>query len=285
MSGLILSLKTTSFDDAIIAWRQLKAFVIRDAKIQLSYRLAFVLRVVSILFATASLFFLSRMIGRGANPYLEPYGGDYFSFVLVGMVMGGYLMTALHDLGMTIRDGQLTGTLEGVLLTPVSMPMLLGGALAWRFLMTTLNAVFYLLIGMLMGLHMTCPNLVALLAALVLAICSFLPFGILAASFVLVFKKGNPIAYALGMLSNLLCGVMFPVSVLPEWLQALSSWIPLTRALRALRLLLLQGALGRAVVGDLLFLFLFSVVALPLSGLVFRAALRFAMKQGTLSHY
>lgn len=285
MSSSRFDQQLSLYKKLLIAYRSLKAFIIRDVKIQLSYRLVFVLRFLGVLFATASLFFLSQMIGHGTTPYLDMYGGDYFSFVLVGMILGSYMMMSLHDLAMTIRDGQLTGTLEGVLLTPVSIPVFLAGSLVWRFVMVTLSSSLYILVGVLMGLQLTCSSILLLLTTLILSIVSFLPFGILAASFVMVFKKGNPVAYVVGMLSNLLCGVMFPVSVLPDWLQSISAWIPLTHALHALRLILLQGASGGDVLVDLLFLFIFSLIAFPLSGLVFRGALRIAMSQGSLSYY
>ncbi|MCB0237245.1 MAG: ABC transporter permease, partial [Anaerolineae bacterium] len=61
------------------------AFLRRDLLLQTSYRFAFVLQFAGIFFNMLVFYFLSTLVGVGAAPYLEPYGGDYFSFVLIGL--------------------------------------------------------------------------------------------------------------------------------------------------------------------------------------------------------
>jgi ABC-2 type transport system permease protein len=78
--------------------------------------------------------------------------------------------------------------------------------------------------------------------------------------------------------------MLFPVSVLPDWLQLVAKLNPVTYALEAMRAALLGGAGLHAVLQPLLVLFLFAAVLLPLSVAVFAWALRRTKTTGTMMH-
>jgi ABC-2 type transport system permease protein len=59
-------------------------------------------------------FFLSRLVGEGIAGQLEPYGGNYFSFVLIGVAFTDYLSVSLSSFAGQIRSAQMQGTLEAM---------------------------------------------------------------------------------------------------------------------------------------------------------------------------
>jgi len=120
---------------------------------------------------------------------------------------------------------------------------------------------------------------------LILSIASFSGIGILSAAIVLVVKRGDPVAWALGSVSSLLAGVFYPVAVLPDWLEPVSRFIPLTYALDAMRLAMLKGSSLYDVHIDILALLGFTLVLTPLAFFVFRKALKRAKKEGSLIQY
>jgi len=65
-----------------------------------------------------TFYFIAKLFGRAATPYLESYGGDYFSFVLIGIAFSDYLGVGLTSFAGIIREGQMLGTLEAMLITP-----------------------------------------------------------------------------------------------------------------------------------------------------------------------
>ena len=125
----------------------------------------------------------------------------------------------------------------------------------------------------------------AALLILVLTIITFSSLGIIAASFIMVLKRGDPVTWLFSTLSSLLGGVYYPISVLPPWLQRLSYLLPITYSLRAMRLALLQGYPFTALVPDIAVLVIFSLILLPLSLLTFRYAVHRAKVDGSLTHY
>ena len=70
--------------------------------------------------------------------------------------------------------------------------------------------------------------------------------------------------------------------MLPSGLQLVSSVLPATYALRALRRALFEGADVQALGGELATLGLFAAVLLPVSALILGEALRRAARDGTL---
>lgn len=265
---------------------KISAFLRRDFKTEASYRLSFLSQIAGILFSVVMFYFIALLFGESASPYLSAYGGDYFPFVLIGIAFYRYLSVALSTFSNTLREGQMTGTLEAMLVTPTRPTSVLIYSSLWKYLYATFEVLIYLLLGVaFFGFQVGQANLVSVLVVLVLTIISFSSFGILSASFILVFKRGDPIAFVFGTLSALLGGVYYPVTVLPGFLQAGSALLPLTYSLRAMRHAILQGTPVTGLGMDLTVLVLFCLIGIPLSLVLFNAALRRAKEEGTLSQY
>jgi ABC-2 type transport system permease protein len=262
------------------------AFVTRDFKLQVSYRLAFLLQSFGILFTVASFYFVALLFGEAAAPHLQEYGGDYFAFVLVGIAFVRYQGVAMSTFAATIRRGQMMGTLEAMLVTPTRLSTVLVSSSLWNFAFTSVQVLVYLLLGaFLFGADLGQTNLVAAMVIQVLTILAFSGIGILSASFTMVFKRGDPINFLFGSFSTLLGGVLYPVTVLPGWLQPVSYLIPLTYSLRAMRRAILTGDSLSALSPDVLALCLFAAVLLPMSFLAFRYAVKRAKIEGSLTQY
>ncbi len=78
--------------------------------------------------------------------------------------------------------------------------------------------------------------------------------------------------------------MLFPISILPDWLQFVARLNPVTYALDAMRASLLGGAGVAALWRPLAVLLLFAAVLLPLSMSVFAWLLRRTKITGTLTH-
>jgi ABC-2 type transport system permease protein len=262
------------------------AFLKRDLSQALSYRLSFLLQMGSIFFSVAIFYFLSQLFGSAVTPQLEAYGGDYFSFVLIGLAFTGFLGLSLSNFAQSIRQGQVMGTLEIMLLSPTRLSAILISSSLWAYLLTTLRVLVYLLVGTLIfGASLGNANIGAGLLVMFLGIASFSGIGILSAALVLVVKRGDPVSWLIGGASSLLAGVYYPISVLPDWLEPFSRLLPLTYCLNAMRLAILQGYSIYELRFDILALIGFTVLLTPLAFWVFQKALKRAKTEGSLIQY
>lgn len=271
------------------AWgglRKAAAFIRRDLVLLFSYRVAFALQFLGIAASILTFYFVAMVFGKAVSPHLEKYGGDYFSFVLVGIAFYGYMGASLSAFSGSIREGQMMGTLEAMLVTPTRLSTILVCSSLWTFTITSLRVVGFFLIGYLFfHLDLSRANLGAALLIQVLTIVAFSSIGIVAASFIMVFKQGNPIEFFVHTGFSLLGGVFYPVSVLPGWLQPFSRLLPITYSLDGMRLAMLQGYSIGALAPQILSLAAFSAVLLPFGLYCFRLAARKARRDGTLTQY
>jgi hypothetical protein len=75
--------------------------------------------------------------------------------------------------------------------------------------------------------------------------------------------------------------------VLSPWVQAVSTWLPLTRALHAARLCLVGQAplLDPHIAGDLSYLVALGVLTLRIGALLFGLGMRKAFRDGSLTRW
>jgi len=266
--------------------RKLGAFIKRDFLIEASYRLNFLLRFLGNFLFILIFYFIARLFGNSPIPYLELYGGDYFSFVLIGIAFSDYLGLGLTNFSQKLRQEQLMGTLEAILATPTKIPLIIFSSSGWEFIHTSIEIFSYLLLGIfLFGVRIAHPNLLSILIILILSLISFSSLGIISASFIMVFKRGDPLNWLLISIFHLFGGVYFPITILPGWLQKVSYCLPLTYSLHGLRLALLKGSSLWELMPDILALSLFSLIMLPVSLFAFGYAVRMAKIKGSLTHY
>lgn len=267
--------------------RIINAFFVRDLLTELSYRVSFLLNFTSVFFSTFTFFFLSRLLGQGDGVEgLEQYGGDYFSFAIIGTALSSYFSVSLGAFARALRTAQTTGTLEAMMMTPAPVPLMVLGSAVWSYVFTTFRVCLYLVLGVLLGMRLhPDPNLVGALVILVLSLIAFASIGIVAASIIVVIKRGNPVTTLLGSISTLVGGILYPVETMPSYLQTLSKFLPITYSARAMRDALLSGASWQALSGELLILLGFCIVLFPLSLLLFRYAIDWARSDGSLTHY
>jgi ABC-2 type transport system permease protein len=267
-------------------WRKCWVFIWKDFLTDLSYRLAFFAHLIFTFFMVAAFYFFGRMLEGTTIESLGPYGGSYFPFVIVGVAFSSYLGVAVRSFSDTIRNAQVLGTLEALLVTPTPVGQIIVMSSIYSFVATSIRVVVILIFGWLIfGVSYTNANWPAAILVLLLTIISFSFLGILSASIVLAFKRIDPSSWLVQGLSYLLGGVYYPIAVLPGWGQWLANLLPITHSLEAMRKLLLMGASLSDVAGSILGLVIFSAVAGPLSIWAFLLALKRVKREGSLSHF
>lgn len=263
---------------------KLRVIAHRDFTIMTSYRLQFVMRSGSGLLAVAALFFLGRVVGD--SPGLGAYRAQYFEFALLGTIVLAFASVALQSFSQTITEEQRAGTLEVLISGPTGIPTLLAGMFVVPLANTLFTVAIYLIIAVgLFGASFALGGVLPGLVLLVLTLTTFCAFGILSAALIVVSKRGDPLSLGIAHLTTFLGGAMFPVTVLPEWLQAAARFFPPYYGLEGLRQALLLDAGFAGVRDELVVVGAFAAVLLPLSLAAFRLALRSARVLGTLGDF
>jgi ABC-2 type transport system permease protein len=263
----------------------LREFFLRDMRIALSYKAGFALGTMASIGSIAGLFFLGQAFGDAGASWLEPYGGSYFSFVIVGVALTNFMALGLGGLASKIREGQMMGTLELMLISPNRLAALLLSSTLWSHAYGSVSIALYFVVGAALGMDLSDANVPVALVSLLIATVSFNALGLLAASVVIVIKQGDPVNWLVGVASVLLAGVFYPRDVLPGWLQTAGNVLPLTHALELIRRSLLEGAGLDVLWPSFLALVTLTALYLPLGLFACHLAVRVAQTDGSLSQY
>lgn len=267
---------------------RVRAFVVRDFQLAVSYRLEFFMRILSILFVTTTLYFISLIFaGTFATPY-EQWRDPFLAWI-TALPFLNYFMVGFSSLANAVRAEQAQGTLEGVLMTPIGVPTLVVASSAWNFVQASFHSFLYLFFGWaLFGVRYRGSFLLAVLF-LLLTTLVLSSIGILSASFAMVFKRGDPLGMIIGTGSALFSGVFFPVQLMREHgggaFGAVSNLIPTTHGIDGIRRVLIQGQTLSETTGPLLTLAAYLAALLPFSLWVFSRSVRRAKREGSLIQY
>lgn len=262
-----------------------RAFIKRDFLLATSYKANFAAQLLAILAKLIIFYYLVAVFEGPADAILKNYGGNYFAYVLIGLAFWDYLAASLTAFNTSMRENQMMGTLEFMLLAPIKLPILVIASSLWSYLFVSFRFLLFLLLGVfLFGLDMGNANLLGGLVILILSIFAFASLGIALACLIIVFKQGDSRRFVI-LSSVVLGGVFFPVETMPGWLSDLSALIPMTHSINAMRAALLHGHSLSQMMPELLSLLLFTVILMPLGLVAFDLAVRRAKVNGDLSHY
>lgn len=259
------------------------AFIVRDFRIAWSYRFGFFFQYTSVLLALVSNRFLADVVGSSVA--IEPYGGDYFAFALIGTSLPALMLPALTTFRGAVREAQVMGTFEAMLMTRPQPRTIIASAATYPLIQSLAQPVLLApTMGIALGAGFRLENAPLVLAVVALALMASAGFGLLSAAFTIAFRQNEPFTLTMFSLSTLLAGTIYPVSVLPDWLEPVTLFLPLTHALELARGVFIEGANVENMGAHFAALAAFSAL-LPLGLWAVGRAIERAKRTGTLAQY
>jgi len=204
--------------------------------------------------------------------------------LLIGAVVWSYLGILFEVLTQTVGWERWEGTIEYTFMAPLSRAVhLLGMGLFAALYGLVRTALLFAVIAAFVPLQLENADYWAAFVVLAVASVSFLGLGVMTAVFPLISpEKGMQLGFIAQGLLLVVSGIYYSVSVLPEWMQALSKISPATYALRGIRSAILDGAGVTALWSDLWPLLVIGVVSIPLGAWVFHRGEVYAKRNGLL---
>ena len=261
---------------------KLRAIFVRDMRLQSTYRLQFALHWFGIAASVAGLYFMTRLFASSRN--ISVGGMAYFDYALINIAFLTLEHGALDGCEKVVRNDQVYGTLPSILATPTSIGIVAVGSALFAFAFASVQIIVYLGFGAFFGLHLNHIAPLTLIAFVLLAVAATVPLGVLSTAMVIVFKQGAPVQFILRNAATILAGVLFPVSLLPHWMQPISWMLPATHVLNGVRGAFNGIGLDR-LAPDALWLAAASLALFPFALIAFRTAVARAKFDGALSHY
>ncbi len=202
-----------------------------------------------------------RAIPSGGRPYLD--------FMAPGVIAQSALFVAIFY-GIQIIWERDAGILTKLLATPTPTSALVAGKAFGASIRSLLQAVVVVLLATLLGVHMTLNplNYAVAIVVIVLGAAFFSTLSLTIAGIVLNRDRLMGIGQAITMPLFFASNALYPIGVMPGWLQALSTINPLRYEIDALRGLLIGTPSNLAE--DLAVLLLACVIGIATSSRLLR---------------
>ena len=155
-----------------------------------------------------------------------------------------YLGMIFEILTETVAWERWEGTIEYTFMAPLARAVHLGGMGLFAVLYGVIRtALLFVVVALFFGLHFHGADFATALVLLAVASVSFVGLGMMTAVLPLISpEKGAQLGFIAQGLLLVVSGVYYPVSVMPQWMQAIATVSPATYALRGIRAAVLDGS-------------------------------------------
>lgn len=281
-------ISTTRYPASDIAreFGKLWAFLRRDALIAWSYRRGAVSELVGLLGQAGIFYFFSFLVDPARMPTLGGTRAGYLAFVIVGLMVATFYQTGVGRMMGAVRQEQLTGTFEALLITPTALTTLQLGLVIYALIHIPVRALLFL--GLAVGLFGIDLHWAGMGAAF-LVILALLPFiwGVAAAltAVVVTYRQATQLIAIANFALVMGSGTYFPLSLFPRWVSAAARLNPLALALDGVRGVLIGGERWYTIVPEIRLILIISLFVWVFGVLAFRMALERERRAGTLGLY
>src|SRR5215207_111566 len=224
--------------------------------------------------------------GSGMAVFMEITGAsDFIGYIVIGTTVWMWQNIVLWDVGFSLRNEQMRGTLESNWLSPTwRFSYLLGHTGPQIISMLTFIGITALEFGLLFGVKLN-GSIWMILLVMLTAIPAIYGLGFAFASLVITLKEAHAFVFLVRGLVMIFCGITFPISLLPGWMQSVSAWLPQTYMIHGMRAAAFANASLTDLWPDLGALILFGAFWLTIGYLLFTWMERRARQSGAIGQY
>jgi ABC-2 type transport system permease protein len=196
-----------------------------------------------------------------------------FQFLAPGFMALTVVFGALSGVGFAISREREQGTMDGLLVSPITRRAVIFGKVISQTVRGLIQAFLILGLSMLLFGVRIYGSPLLMLFTMLLGVASFVGVGIILTAFAPEQETAQMMVILMQFPMMFLSGIIFPVSSLPGWMQWIGKALPLYYTADALRKVIILNA-GLDVIGmDLMILVAYALVTLTAAIPVFERAM------------
>jgi len=188
------------------------SYMAKNFRLWYRFKISFIFTLISMVVAIAIWYFMNKVLDINLG---EDYKYDYFTFVLVGVIINQYVLVTLSTYLDSLKELYWSNQLEFYLTSPSRLKTFFMASLTWTYMYATINALIFFAIGIFIfdANLIVNPDALLIIPMLFLLIVGLSGLGLISASmFLLIDAKGEiePISWVISTLTLLVSGVVFP---------------------------------------------------------------------------
>ncbi len=264
--------------------KKIYAFIKKDFLIEKNYKFTFFINLFSLSITLLIFYFINSYFKFEIEKYLKNFEINYFAYVFVSFLVFNY------SGGNSIITQKISfdisgGVFEFIILKDKIPFFYITSLVIYNFVIATVEGFLYFFLVLLFGFKDFSINFVSLLVVLVISAVVFSSFALMSASFIIIFKRGDIVAFIIGILEGIFGGVYYPVEILGEKFFFFSKFLPITYSIKAFQKIFYSKASLVDIKNELMILLIFLIFLFPFSFFIFNYAVKLSKKMGKLNQY
>ncbi|MEW6069576.1 MAG: ABC transporter permease [Candidatus Thermoplasmatota archaeon] len=266
--------------------KKICVFVKRDFRMLLTYKFAFFSMFLSMVFNLFYLVLFGAMFGDSVPAAISPYSENFISYLLVGSIGWGFLWTVMNATAVSLRSEMMMGTLESILLTRTKLVTVIAGYTIFGCFFGLLMMLVFLIVGVIcFGIVVFANANVYTLIVFLFSTLLMIGFGMLFGGLTVWVKNIGETVHLIQNVTMFFCGVYFPITVLPKYLQPVAPYIPFYYSIEGLRKSLIPGITYGEIMSYVWILIALTIAFLLIGLYTLNKGLQKAKKEGSLAFY
>jgi ABC-2 type transport system permease protein len=262
----------------------------RNIRITTRYRTWIVASFLWPVIFPLTFFFMGRGLagteGQGLSHFESlAQTGDYASFLIVGNLVWMFVNINLWMGGLALQTDRLRGTFDTHWTMPVAKLSIVLGATASSLVLNFIPIIAAILFYSLIGVFQLAGNLADIVLAILLIMPFLIGFLFTFAALTMRVRQAWIVVSIARTLLSILCGMQFPLAVLPESVSRIGRYIPLTHLVDIVRGIIIHEKPLAFYRNSIIYITVSGFVMFGLGVLVFELIKRTIRKQGLAAGY
>lgn len=194
----------------------------------------------------------------------------YIDFLLPGIVALSIMQMAVFSVAFVFVDYKEKGILKRLLATPMKPYQFVTANVITRLIVAIAQSAILIAIGIIAFKSHVIGSYFLVLLAVILGAVMFLGLGFTISGIAKTVEAVPAIANLIVFPMLFLGGTFFPINTMPDWLQGIVKYLPLTHLSHALREVMANGSGFSAIRTDIFWMLGWSVVLIVLAVFTFR---------------
>ncbi|MBN2041910.1 MAG: ABC transporter permease [Spirochaetes bacterium] len=229
---------------------------------------------------------LSGRTGQGLGNFERLANtSDFASFLILGNLVWMFININLWVGGMSLQRERLRGMFDTTWTLPVNKLSLVMGATFASLLLNFLPMVVSIAFYAALGVFKITGNIFNILATIFLIMPFLVGFLTLFAALTIRLRQANLTVQVVRSVLSIVCGLQFPLAILPKKISAISGYIPLTHFVDIIRGIIIHKHPLSYYTGSIVYIIVSGIVMMITGILAFRYFINNVRKRGLVAGY
>lgn len=194
----------------------------------------------------------------------------YIDFLLPGIVALAIMQMAVFSVAFVFVDYKEKGILKRLIATPMKPYQFVTANVITRLIVAVVQATLLILVGVFLFHAHVLGSIWLLLPPIILGGIMFLGLGFTISGLAKTVDAVPAIANLIVFPMLFLGGTFFPIDTMPNWLQHIVKYLPLTYLSHSMRVVMIEAANFRTILYDLVWMVIWAVILICLAIFTFR---------------